>query len=206
MMNSKCLEVKIASTLCVLWIQNEHLRSLSCIRNAPLLTEAYCHMQVICVYANKVRLGCISSLYSSFFEAIFSLHDIFVEERRQFCFPPLSLVLKVFVRDKDICILNLFQPFLSSQKLVVIRELTCWDQFKKRSFVSIYIFASCQFARYKDWDAILKSLVQVEVNSHPKESILRRDFNYWSVINNHAKQTITWDNATGVKSIWPMLW
>lgn len=198
MTNSKCSEVKIASTLCVLWIQNEHLWSLSCITNPSLTAEAYCHVPVICGYENGVKLGCINTMYSGFFKAVFSLRPIFIEERGRFCFPPLSLVLKVFEKDKDICILNLFQPFLSYQKLVVIMHLTCWDQFRKRSFASISMFPSFQFSSYKDWYATLSSLLQAKVNSHPKVGILGGDLNYWSIINNHCKQTIIRENTIWV--------
>lgn len=138
MANSKYLEVKIASN-CVFC---EYKMSSS---DAWAALDILLHLQkltVTCQSSMQIRSILAESAQSvvDFFKATFSLHAIFIEEREWFCFPPLSPVLKVFETDKDICILNLCQPFLSSQKLLVIRQLTCWDQY-------VFIFFKKEFYR-----------------------------------------------------------
>lgn len=184
MIYTKCFEVQISS-----------------MRNPPLPPEPRCHVSVVCGYATS----------SNLLEAIFPFIPSLRRKEDHFLFLHSALSLKC-LRGIRTSAYWTFYNLLSCQKngrYQAAQLLRSLHYISLKSFWIFCIFAPLYFDSCKGWNALLNSFVQAEVNSYPNEShlsIFREYLNYWSMINNHCKPTITAEKVIEIKGIAEAAW
>lgn len=128
MTKSTCLEVKIASARCVPRIQNEHLWRLLYLHKCTVTCQSSVGMQMWSILAVSAQHTVVVVFFQSHF---FPFMPVLLRQEGDFVSLHSAYCFKCFreIRTSAYWIYSNLLLFLSSQGLVVIRQLNCWDQF-----------------------------------------------------------------------------